>query len=132
LSNAVKFTSHGGVRVLLGVEGRASDHIDLHLAVADSGIGMTEDQVARVFDRFQQADTSTTRRCGGTGLGLSIVAQLVDLMGGRVWIDSMPGVGSTFHMTCTLDVPGPAAAGAPPPQPRADQYVGIEGSTSSA
>jgi two-component system sensor histidine kinase/response regulator len=91
-SNAIKFTDHGGVEVhiLPGQEGY------LRFTVQDTGIGLTEEQQARLFQAFEQADSSTTRRYGGTGLGLVISRRLIDLMGGRVGVDSQPGVGSLF------------------------------------
>ena len=98
VGNAVKFTERGGVHVLLdtGPSG------DLVLRVRDTGIGMTEAQAARVFDEFAQADASTTRRFGGTGLGMAITRKLVDLMGGRIAIDSAPGRGTTVTVSLPL------------------------------
>lgn len=99
LSNAIKFTDSGEVRVVVSCKpGRP-----VVLEVADTGIGMTEAQVARVFDSFEQAESSTARRFGGTGLGLSIVRQLVQLMGGTIEIDSAPGKGTTVRVTLPLE-----------------------------
>jgi polar amino acid transport system substrate-binding protein len=95
-SNARKFTERGDIVVSTEIVSRQGDDVTLRFAVRDSGIGMTAEQMARLFQPFTQADDSTTRRFGGTGLGLAISRQLVELMGGRIWVDSQPGVGSTF------------------------------------
>ncbi|MEX8495350.1 PAS domain S-box protein [Sphaerotilus sp.] len=106
LSNAIKFTERGQVDVVVdwlpgdGQQGTA------RLEVADTGIGLDADAVQRVFEPFVQADSTTTRRFGGTGLGLSIVRQLVGLMGGRLGVDSTPGVGSTFWAEIPFEVDG--------------------------
>ncbi|MFH1497418.1 MAG: ATP-binding protein [Verrucomicrobiota bacterium] len=121
LSNAIKFTPAGGrVTLMIAAEDAAADPVRLRLAVRDTGIGMSPETIARVFQRFTQADSSTTRRYGGTGLGLSITERLVGLMGGRLEVDSTPGEGSVF--TCHLSLPlpgagisaGSAATGLPP------------------
>jgi signal transduction histidine kinase/CheY-like chemotaxis protein len=117
VGNAIKFTEHGHVRVAVREDARAEGSTRLHVSVTDTGIGIPKDKQAAVFEAFQQADGSTTRRFGGTGLGLTISATLAGLMGGRLWMDGEPGVGSTFHFTVALDVAaalGPAAP-APPP-----------------
>ncbi|MEO7150554.1 MAG: response regulator, partial [Burkholderiaceae bacterium] len=97
--NAIKFTERGEVTVGMAVASHDSEHIELHLWVRDTGIGIASDALARLFEPFVQADASTTRRYGGTGLGLAISRQLVEHMGGRTWVDSAPGQGSTFHFT---------------------------------
>lgn len=102
VSNALKFTDRGGVTVAVDVEHETDAWIDLHVAVADTGVGIAAEQLDRVFDAFEQGDTSTTRRFGGTGLGLAISAKLVAMMGGRMWAESAVGAGSTFH--CTVRV----------------------------
>ncbi|PZU50383.1 MAG: hybrid sensor histidine kinase/response regulator [Thauera sp.] len=109
-SNAIKFTEHGDV--IIGVELGARDEraVELHFTVRDSGIGMDEAQIARLFQPFTQADSSITRRYGGTGLGLTISRQLVELMGGRIWVDSEPGRGSTFHFTARFGLQAGADA----------------------
>jgi len=99
VGNAVKFTSTGEVVVSVEVEGQGEREICLHFAVRDTGIGIPEDKLEYIFQPFAQADSSTTRRYGGTGLGLSISAQLVKLMGGRIWAESELSRGSTFHLT---------------------------------
>jgi len=97
-SNAVKFTERGAVRIELS----RLDEAQLKISVADSGIGITAEQLDRLFRRFTQADSSTTRRYGGTGLGLAISKTLVELMGGTIGAQSLPGAGSTFWITSPL------------------------------
>jgi CheY-like chemotaxis protein len=94
VGNAIKFTEQG--EVVLRVE--MSDGDVVHLSVKDTGIGIPAEKHAAIFDSFAQADASTTRKFGGTGLGLSIATQLTRLMGGRIWVESQPGIGSTFHV----------------------------------
>jgi CheY-like chemotaxis protein len=105
ISNAIKFTDSGGVTLTLRdlADGR------LHLEVKDSGIGMTPDQLERLFDEFEQADGSVTRRFGGTGLGMSIVRRLAHMMGGMIGVDSEPGRGTTVSVTLALPVADQAA-----------------------
>jgi PAS domain S-box-containing protein len=98
LSNAVKFTEHGEVVVTVEPLGEAAAPL-LHFAVRDTGIGIPEDRMDRLFQSFSQVDASTTRRYGGTGLGLAISKRLSEMMGGSMWVESKPGVGSTFHFT---------------------------------
>ncbi|MDR1923124.1 MAG: response regulator [Planctomycetaceae bacterium] len=105
LSNAVKFTSRGDILVDAKLESIDDDKCTIFMAVKDSGIGISREKQASLFDPFSQADTSTTRRYGGTGLGLSISKQLVEMMHGKISIDSQPGQGSTFSLTITLGVP---------------------------
>ncbi|HMB79470.1 MAG TPA: ATP-binding protein [Vicinamibacterales bacterium] len=114
LSNAVKFTERGSVRLDVSVDERIGDHVRLHFRVADTGIGVASDKQGAIFEPFQQADGSMTRRFGGTGLGLAIASNLAALMGGRVWVDSEPGVGSTFHFTATVTIAASAPIAAAP------------------
>ncbi len=101
LSNAIKFTPSGG-QVALEVRTSESEKSELLFSVSDSGIGMTPDQRAKLFQPFTQADSSTTRLHGGTGLGLSISKRLAEIMGGRIWVESTPGQGSIFSFTVRL------------------------------
>jgi signal transduction histidine kinase/DNA-binding response OmpR family regulator len=100
--NAVKFTSRGEILVSVAVVSSAQDSTLLHFSVRDSGIGVPKDQQALIFEPFRQADASMTRKFGGTGLGLSICSRLVQLMGGKLWLESEEGKGSTFHFTLRL------------------------------
>jgi PAS domain S-box-containing protein len=97
VSNAVKFTDMGEVGVEVVVAERHDDTVTLRCTVRDTGIGVPENKRWEIFGAFVQADASTTRRYGGTGLGLTISAQLVEMMGGRLWLESEPGKGSQFH-----------------------------------
>jgi PAS domain S-box-containing protein len=101
-SNAIKFTDAGEVLVGMAVASEDERGIELHTFVRDTGVGLTAEQVSRLFQPFMQADSSTTRRFGGTGLGLVISRELVERMGGRLWVDSEAGRGSTFHFTARL------------------------------
>ncbi len=107
-SNAIKFTEAGEVRL---VAGQRDGH--LLFRVSDSGIGMNEEQISRLFTPFEQADSGTTRRFGGTGLGLAITHRLVELMGGTVRVDSVPGQGTTFEVCLPLVVTGAGALAQP-------------------
>ncbi len=101
LSNALKFTTQGSISIRLSANG-PNGREGLTLAVRDSGIGVPPEKMALLFQKFSQVDASTTRQFGGTGLGLAICHELASLMGGRVWAESEPGVGSTFYATLWL------------------------------
>ena len=118
MDNAVKFTRAGEVELALFAGGVSAAGLDLHVTVRDTGIGIAADKLEAIFAAFRQADGSTTREYGGTGLGLSICRRIAELMGGRVWAESLPGQGSTFHFTARL-APAEEAATAPAPVPAA-------------
>jgi signal transduction histidine kinase len=115
LSNAVKFTQKGEVVVTVAVEDSPADKVRLHFQVRDTGIGIPSDKLKLIFAPFTQADNSATRIYGGTGLGLAITSQLVELMGGRIWVESELDKGSTFHFTALLTFrPEPRLRPSPP------------------
>jgi CheY-like chemotaxis protein/HPt (histidine-containing phosphotransfer) domain-containing protein len=99
LANAVKFTPAGEVVVMIDAKPMPNSQVEVHVAVRDSGIGIPADRIDRLFQAFSQVDASTTRQYGGTGLGLAISWRLCALMGGRMWVESQVGVGTTFHFT---------------------------------
>jgi PAS domain S-box-containing protein len=99
VGNAIKFTETGEVVVEVGTESRTDGEVCLRFAVRDTGIGIPADKQQLIFEAFAQVDTSAARKFGGTGLGLTISSQLVAMMGGRVWVESEAGRGSTFHFT---------------------------------
>jgi two-component system sensor histidine kinase/response regulator len=117
LGNAIKFTDRGEVVLLVETRQRQDRSIDLHFAIRDTGIGVPKEKQRLIFEAFAQADGSSTRRYGGTGLGLTISTRLVDMMGGRIWLESESGVGSTFHFTAKFELPQSVKAGQ---EPRAD------------
>src|SRR5262249_2137045 len=100
----IKFTPTGEIAVRAQVDEREGQRMVLHCAVCDTGIGISRDRQDAIFEAFEQADGSTTRKYGGTGLGLSISARLSQLMGGRIWVESEPGQGATFHFTLRLEL----------------------------
>ncbi|MBS0202538.1 MAG: response regulator [Planctomycetes bacterium] len=104
LGNAVKFTETGEIFVNVIAESISSTRVRLRFAVSDTGIGIPSDKLEQIFRPFEQAESSTTRRFGGTGLGLTISRQLVEMMQGRIWVESEFGRGSTFHFTAEFDV----------------------------
>jgi PAS domain S-box-containing protein len=104
VGNAIKFTAEGEVLVQVDVESRSEDQVYLRISVSDTGIGIPYEKQKTIFCEFEQADGSTSRQYGGTGLGLAITAQLVELMGGKIWVESSVGRGSKFHVTLPLQV----------------------------
>lgn len=121
-ANAVKFTEQGEVVISVKALHLDVDSVELQFAVRDTGIGMTAEQCSRMFESFSQADASTTRKYGGTGLGLAISKQLVEAMQGRIWVESVQGVGSTFHFQVRL---GLQAQGTPRRMVVAQELAGV-------
>jgi len=112
VGNAIKFTHQGGILVEAGLDSSPeADPFRLHFTVRDTGIGIPVEKQQVIFDAFSQGDGSTTRQYGGTGLGLTITRRLVELMGGKVWVESQPGQGSTFHFTLKLAPPENTSSG---------------------
>ncbi len=114
LGNAVKFTERGGVSVLVELGPDQSGPAALHFSVVDTGIGIPADRLSAIFESFSQADRSTTRKYGGTGLGLTISKRFVELMGGKIWAESILGFGSTLHFTARFSA-APAEEGVKKP-----------------
>ncbi|HEX5344998.1 MAG TPA: response regulator [Duganella sp.] len=121
-NNAVKFTERG--EIVVGVEQQAAEEgaVQLHFWIRDTGIGLSEEQLGKLFKSFSQADESTTRKYGGTGLGLVICKNLVALMGGEIWVESKPGVGTIFHFTARFGLQKEAK---PRRMFRADELAGV-------
>jgi signal transduction histidine kinase/DNA-binding response OmpR family regulator len=122
IGNAMKFTPHGEVVLSAGIEEQAGTEMALRFSVRDTGIGIPRDKQARIFEAFTQVDGSVTRQFGGTGLGLTIASQLVAKMGGRIWVESEPGAGSTFHFTIKVK---PTDEPEPEPELRAQDLTGL-------
>jgi signal transduction histidine kinase/FixJ family two-component response regulator len=110
VGNAVKFTAHGEIELKVAAETQDPDGLQLHFVVRDTGIGIAREKQKLIFESFSQADGSTTRKFGGTGLGLTISVRLVEMMQGRIWVESEPGEGSSFHFIARLGI----ASQAPP------------------
>jgi signal transduction histidine kinase/CheY-like chemotaxis protein len=106
IGNAIKFTQEGGVFVDIKKIGQSKDQVKLRISVRDTGVGVPEGQQQLIFEKFTQADLSTTRKFGGTGLGLSISRQLVELMGGRIGLHSEPDKGTTFYVVLPMQLSG--------------------------
>ncbi|HTC64745.1 MAG TPA: ATP-binding protein [Candidatus Saccharimonadales bacterium] len=104
VDNAIKFTKQGEIAVRIEKDSLTERDVFLHFSVEDSGIGIPEDKQQLIFEAFAQADNSTTRKYGGTGLGLSICSRLVNMMGGKIWVESDPSEGSVFHFTARFSL----------------------------
>jgi two-component system, sensor histidine kinase and response regulator len=122
LGNAIKFTDHGEVVLQVDVDKREEQTVELHFIVRDSGIGVPKEKQQLIFEAFAQADGSSRRKYGGTGLGLTISSRLVAMMGGRIWLESEPGQGSTFHFTARFELPQ-----AVPQKPDVDGQLSLAG-----
>ncbi|MFN4261845.1 MAG: response regulator [Gemmataceae bacterium] len=120
VGNAIKFTDHGEIVLDAWRESQTGEELILHFSVRDTGIGIPRDKQRLIFEAFEQADESTSRRFSGTGLGLAISARLVAMMGGELWVESEVGHGSTFHFTATfrLGVDAPLVVSPPLPEKR--------------
>ena len=110
LGNAIKFTDAGEVVLTVSISSRDEQEVVLHFTVRDTGIGIAQADLGKIFEAFCQIDDSTRRKYGGTGLGLAISDQLARMMGGRIWVDSKVGAGSTFHVAALCGLQGPSAA----------------------
>jgi CheY-like chemotaxis protein len=104
LNNAVKFTAAGSIQIRADIDERRNHDVRVRFSVSDTGVGIPAEKMDLIFEAFRQADGSNTRRYGGTGLGLTLSSRLVSLMGGRIWVESEPGKGSTFHFTAAFEV----------------------------
>jgi two-component system sensor histidine kinase/response regulator len=111
MGNAIKFTEHGEVAVTAALDSSGGESMQLHITVRDTGLGIPPEKQKSIFAAFSQADSSTTRKYGGTGLGLTICSRLVELMHGKIWVESAPGHGSTFHFTARVGLGKSAPAG---------------------
>ena len=131
-NNAIKFTEQGEISIAVRMLEDAGQRVKLRFEVRDTGIGLTPEQMGRLFQSFQQADTSTTRRYGGTGLGLAICKSLAELMGGEVGADSTFGKGSTFWVTLPLERGAPARVLLPPPDLRGRRVLVVDDNHTAA
>jgi two-component system, sensor histidine kinase and response regulator len=114
IGNAIKFTPRGEVVMEVSVARTSAEgRLTLEFRVTDTGIGIPQDKIVSIFNAFEQGDGSMTRRYGGTGLGLAITSRLIHLMGGKIWVDSRVGEGSTFHFTAAFGIPDPQSASVP-------------------
>jgi signal transduction histidine kinase/ActR/RegA family two-component response regulator len=124
LNNALKFTQAGSITTAVRPYSLRYPTVCLQFSVCDTGVGIAADKMDLIFEAFRQADGSNTRRYGGTGLGLTLSSRLVALMGGRIWVESAPGSGSTFHFTAEFQSAGRPAATAPDSEPSVTSHSG--------
>jgi len=117
VGNAIKFTEQGEILVSVELQSKTAESVCLHFSVSDTGVGIPAEKQAKIFEAFSQADGSMTRKYGGTGLGLTICGRLVEIMGGKIWVESQPGKGSAFHFTAQLGSQNAITAPATPLQP---------------
>lgn len=123
VGNAIKFTENGEIGLKVELEPSAASELMLHFTVADTGIGIPADKLKLIFDPFSQADSSTTRKYGGTGLGLTISARLVEMMGGKIWVESELHKGTKFHFTTKLERAKDQSV--LPAKPQIDMLLGV-------
>ena len=130
LANAVKFTEKGVIRLSVETESADPENLRLHFSVRDTGIGIPPEKHALIFEPFAQADGSTKRRFSGTGLGLTICARLVEMMGGKIWLESEVGKGSTFHFTTCFRPASPLRVECSPPDLQEERILVVGDSAS--
>jgi signal transduction histidine kinase/DNA-binding response OmpR family regulator len=117
VGNSIKFTERGEILLSVAQEAESSEAVSLHFAIKDTGVGIPADKQQEIFEAFSQADGSMARKYGGTGLGLTICRKLVEMMNGRIWVESEMGKGSTFHFTASLGVQDKPSLPSAPLQP---------------
>jgi len=115
VGNSLKFTEHGEIVVNVAIESVSEEHLSLRFSIRDTGVGIPREKQSSIFESFTQADGSMSRKYGGTGLGLTISNRLVNMMGGKIWVESEPGKGSTFHFTASFKLEDQDPAHAEPP-----------------
>jgi signal transduction histidine kinase/CheY-like chemotaxis protein len=117
VGNSIKFTERGDILLSVEQEAESSGTVSIHFSIKDTGVGIPADKLQKIFEPFAQADGSTSRKYGGTGLGLTICAKLVEMMQGRIWVESQEGKGATFHFTVTFGIQEKPSLRPPPMQP---------------
>jgi len=117
VGNAIKFTERGEILMSVTQEAESSGAVSLHFAIKDTGVGIPPNKLQKIFEPFSQADGSTSRKYGGTGLGLTICVKLVEMMTGRIWVESEVGKGATFHFTANFNIQDKPSVRLPPAKP---------------